>query len=76
MLYDVKDSIATITIDRPKKRNAMIPSMIIDMIDMLEKARLFESERTARMIANTLQSANSAITQALELEPILELLRA
>ncbi len=40
----------------------------------LERARLFESERSARLIADTLQSANSAITQALELEPILELL--
>src|SRR6058998_2272143 len=39
ILYDVKDGIATITMDRPKKKNALIPSMIIDMIDALERAR-------------------------------------
>jgi len=38
-MYDKKNGIATIKIDRPKKRNAMIPSMIIDMIDRLEEAR-------------------------------------
>lgn len=39
ILYEKKNGIATITMDRPKKRNAMIPSMIIDMIDYLEEAR-------------------------------------
>ncbi len=40
----------------------------------LTKAQLFEAERRARSIADTMQSANAAITQSLELQPILELL--
>ena len=39
ILYEKKDGIATITMDRPKKKNSLIPSMIIDMIDALERAR-------------------------------------
>ena len=37
--YDVKKKIATITMDRPKKYNALIPTMIMDLCDALERAR-------------------------------------
>jgi len=39
ILYEVKDRIATITMDRPKKYNALIPTMIRDVCDALERAR-------------------------------------
>ena len=37
--YAKKNKIATITMDRPKKYNALIPTMIIDLCDALERAR-------------------------------------
>ena len=37
--YEVKKKIATIPMDRPKKYNALIPTMIIDLCDALERAR-------------------------------------
>ena len=37
--YEVKKKIATITMDRPKKYNALIPTMIMDLCDALERAR-------------------------------------
>ena len=37
--YAVKKKIATITMDRPKKYNALIPTMIIELCEALERAR-------------------------------------
>jgi 2-(1,2-epoxy-1,2-dihydrophenyl)acetyl-CoA isomerase len=37
--YEVKNKIATITMDRPKKYNALIPTMILGLCDALERAR-------------------------------------
>ena len=37
--YEVKNRIATITMDRPKKYNALIPAMILELCDVLERAR-------------------------------------
>lgn len=37
--YELKNKIATITMDRPKKYNALIPTMIMDLCDALERAR-------------------------------------
>ena len=37
--YEIKSKIATITMDRPKKYNALIPTMIMDLCDALERAR-------------------------------------
>ena len=37
--YEVKERIATITMDRPKKYNALIPTMILELCDALERAR-------------------------------------
>ncbi len=45
ILYEQKGSIVTITMDRPKKCNSLIPSMIIDLIDFLEEARRDHSVR-------------------------------
>ena len=37
--YEKKNKIATITMERPKKYNALIPTMIIELCDALERAR-------------------------------------
>ncbi len=37
--YETNNKIATITMDRPKKYNALIPTMIIGLCDALERAR-------------------------------------
>ena len=37
--YGKKNKIATITMDRPKKYNALIPTMIMELADALERAR-------------------------------------
>ncbi|MCB1646086.1 MAG: enoyl-CoA hydratase/isomerase family protein, partial [Pseudomonadales bacterium] len=38
ILYDVEDGIATVTINRPEKRNAMSYAMLSDFIDTMAKA--------------------------------------
>ena len=37
--YDVSEGIATITIQRPEKLNALLPDMILVMADLIERAR-------------------------------------
>ncbi|MCC7275556.1 MAG: enoyl-CoA hydratase/isomerase family protein [Alphaproteobacteria bacterium] len=39
MRYAVADAIATITINRPTKLNALLPDMILEFADLLERAR-------------------------------------
>ncbi len=48
--YDVADAIATITIRRPQKLNALLPDMIIAFSDLLERAR---RDRKVRCIVIT-----------------------
>ncbi|MGW8320511.1 MAG: enoyl-CoA hydratase/isomerase family protein [Thermodesulfobacteriota bacterium] len=38
LLFDVKDRIATITINRPKRKNAMNPAVMAGLKDSFEKA--------------------------------------
>lgn len=47
---DINDAIATITLNRPTKRNAMSPSLHLAMADMLEKLRY---EKTSRVVVIT-----------------------
>jgi trans-feruloyl-CoA hydratase/vanillin synthase len=47
---EIKDAIATITLNRPAKRNAMSPSLHLEMADTLEKLRY---EKTSRVVVIT-----------------------
>ena len=38
ILYDVQDKIATVTINRPEKRNAMTYQMLFDFIETMARA--------------------------------------
>ncbi|HKI73434.1 MAG TPA: enoyl-CoA hydratase/isomerase family protein, partial [Pseudomonadales bacterium] len=45
VLYEVNDAIATVTINRPEKRNAMTYAMLGDFIETMERAGSDESAR-------------------------------
>ena len=42
LLFDIKDRIATITLNRPEKRNALSPDMMSMFVDALEESRTSE----------------------------------
>jgi feruloyl-CoA hydratase/lyase len=50
VLVEIKDAIATVTLNRPAKRNAMSPSLHLEMADVLEKLRY---EKTSRVVIIT-----------------------
>jgi enoyl-CoA hydratase/carnithine racemase len=50
ILVDIKDAVATVTLNRPSKRNAMSPMLHLAMADMLEKLRY---EKTSRVVVIT-----------------------
>ena len=41
----IENAVATVTLNRPHKRNAMSPSLHIEMVDVLEKLRYETSSR-------------------------------
>ena len=45
ILYDVQDKIATVTINRPEKRNAMTYQMLFDFIETMARAGADEAAR-------------------------------
>lgn len=47
---EIKDAVATVTLNRPAKRNAMSPSLHVEMTDVLEKLRY---EKTSRVVVVT-----------------------
>jgi 1,4-dihydroxy-2-naphthoyl-CoA synthase len=47
---DIKDAIATVTFNRPAKRNAMSPALHLEMAETLEKLRY---EKTSRVVVLT-----------------------
>ncbi len=48
--YEIENAVATITLNRPHKRNAMSPMLHIEMTEVLEKLRY---EKTSRVIVIT-----------------------
>jgi len=50
VLVEIKDAIATVTLNRPAKRNAMSPSLHLEMVGVLEKLRY---EKTSRVVIVT-----------------------
>jgi feruloyl-CoA hydratase/lyase len=50
ILVDIKNAVATITLNRPAKRNAMSPTLHLEMADVLEKVRY---EQTSRVVVIT-----------------------
>ena len=50
VLVEIKDAIATVTLNRPAKRNAMSPSLHLEMVEALEKLRY---EKTSRVVIVT-----------------------
>jgi trans-feruloyl-CoA hydratase/vanillin synthase len=47
---DIKNAVATVTLNRPAKRNAMSPTLHLEMADTLEKLRY---EKTSRVVVVT-----------------------
>ena len=50
ILVDIKNAVATITLNRPAKRNAMSPTLHLEMAATLEKLRY---EKTSRVLVIT-----------------------
>jgi feruloyl-CoA hydratase/lyase len=50
VLVEIKDAIATVTLNRPAKRNAMSPALHLEMTEVLEKLRY---EPTSRVVIIT-----------------------
>jgi trans-feruloyl-CoA hydratase/vanillin synthase len=50
VLVDIVDAVATVTLNRPAKRNAMSPTLHLEMADVLEKLRY---EKTSRVVVIT-----------------------
>ena len=50
VLVEIENAVATITLNRPAKRNAMSPSLHLEMADVLEKLRY---EPTSRVVVVT-----------------------
>jgi enoyl-CoA hydratase/carnithine racemase len=62
--YDVAEGIATITIRRPEKLNALLPDMILVMADLIERAR-----RDARVRALVLRGDGTSFCAGDDLHP-------
>jgi enoyl-CoA hydratase len=39
LLYDVSDSVATVTLNRPEQRNALSPQLLSELVDAVKRAR-------------------------------------
>jgi trans-feruloyl-CoA hydratase/vanillin synthase len=50
VLVDIKNAVATVTLNRPAKRNAMSPTLHLEMAEALEKLRY---EKTSRVVIVT-----------------------
>lgn len=50
ILYDVKDGICTVTINRPEKKNAMTYAMLMEFLDVMKQA---SEDDTARVVLLT-----------------------
>ena len=50
ILVDIKNAVATVTLNRPAKRNAMSPALHLEMAEALEKLRY---EKTSRVVVIT-----------------------
>ena len=55
VLYDVSDSIATISLNRPKKLNAVTEQMTIDVWDALDQA---EKDTNVKVVILTGEGGN------------------
>jgi enoyl-CoA hydratase len=45
LLYDVSDSVATVTLNRPEQRNALSPQLLSELVDAVKRARDDEEVR-------------------------------
>lgn len=65
LIYDVQNRVATLTLNRPERRNALTPTLIAELIDALERA---EHDPAVKLIL--LQGAGKAFCSGLDLEAL------
>ena len=48
LLYDVKDGVATVTLNRPDQRNALNPELLAALVEAMKRARDDEAVRALK----------------------------